>query len=138
MGSPTRDFGRCAISPLCDPTFRERDWAYYVDVNERFADVVVEEADRDDPIVLVQDYQFGMLPRMLRDRLPRATIITFWHIPWPNPETFSICPWRTSRSSTASSAVRSSAFTHSLHCNNFMEAVDRFMESRIDRENEAR
>ncbi len=57
--------------PLCHiafvrPTFRERDWAHYVAVNQRFADVVVEEADRDDPVVLVQDYHFALLPRMLR------------------------------------------------------------------------
>ncbi len=124
--------------PLCHiafvrPTFREQDWAYYVAVNQRFADVVVEEADHDNPIVLVQDYQFGMLPRMLRDRLPRATIITFWHIPWPNPETFSICPWR---EQIIDGLLGSSilGFHTQFHCNNFIEAVDRFMESRIDRE----
>ena len=49
---------------------------------------------RDDPIVLVQDYHFALAPRMIRERLPRATIITFWHIPWPNAERIGICPWR--------------------------------------------
>src|SRR5262245_2259726 len=34
------------------------------------------------------------LPLLVRQRLPKATIVTFWHIPWPNSETFSICPWR--------------------------------------------
>jgi trehalose 6-phosphate synthase len=124
--------------PLCHiafvrPTFRERDWAHYVAVNQRFADVVVEEADRDDPIVLVQDYHFALLPRMLRQRLPRATIIAFWHIPWPNPETFGICPWR---EQIIDGLLGSSilGFHTQFHCNNFIEAVDRFMESRIDRE----
>ena len=124
--------------PLCHiafvrPTFRERDWAHYVAVNQRFADVVVEEADRDDPIVLVQDYHFALLPRMLRRRLPRATIIAFWHIPWPNPETFGICPWR---DQIIDGLLGSSilGFHTQFHCNNFIEAVDRFMESRIDRE----
>ena len=124
--------------PLCHiafvrPTFRERDWAHYVAVNQRFADAVVEEADRDDPIVLVQDYHFALLPRMLRRRLPRATIIAFWHIPWPNPETFGICPWR---EQIIDGLLGSSilGFHTQFHCNNFIEAVDRFVESRIDRE----
>jgi trehalose 6-phosphate synthase len=124
--------------PLCHiafvrPTFRERDWAHYVAINQRFADVIVEEADRDDPIVLVQDYHFALLPRMLRRRLPRATIIAFWHIPWPNPETFGICPWR---EQIIDGLLGSSilGFHTQFHCNNFIEAVDRFMESRIDRE----
>ena len=42
--------------------------------------------------MLVQDYHFALLPRLIRERLPRATIITFWHIPWPNAERFGICP----------------------------------------------
>ena len=124
--------------PLCHiafvrPTFRERDWAHYIAVNQRFADVIVEEANRDDPIVLVQDYHFALLPRMLRRRLPRATIIAFWHIPWPNPETFGICPWR---EQIIDGLLGSSilGFHTQFHCNNFIEAVDRFMESRIDRE----
>ncbi|MBL3363867.1 trehalose-6-phosphate synthase, partial [Klebsiella pneumoniae] len=65
----------------------------YRAVNARFADAVADEARTDNPVVLVQDYHFALLPRMLRARLPRATIITFWHIPWPNPESFGICPW---------------------------------------------
>ena len=124
--------------PLCHiafvrPTFRERDWAHYVTINQRFADVIIEEADRDDPIILVQDYHFALLPRMLRRRLPRATIIAFWHIPWPNPETFGICPWR---EQIIDGLLGSSilGFHTQFHCNNFIEAVDRFMESRIDRE----
>jgi trehalose 6-phosphate synthase len=124
--------------PLCHiafvrPTFREEDWAQYRRVNERFADVVLEEATCDDPIVLVQDYHFALLPRMIRDRLPKATIIAFWHIPWPNAETFGICPWRRE---IIDGLMGSSilGFHTQFHCNNFLEAADRFMESRIDRE----
>ena len=92
-------FANEGLWPLCHiafirPTFRESDWQHYVAVNERFADAVVQEATQDDPIVLVQDYHFALLPRMVRTRLPKATLVTFWHIPWPNSETFSICPWR--------------------------------------------
>ncbi len=131
-------FANEGMWPLCHiafvrPIFRESDFAHYVAVNQRFADAVVQEAQREDPIVLVQDYHFGLLPRMIRQRLPRATIITFWHIPWPNAETFSICPWREQiiDGLLGSSIV---GFHTRFHCNNFLEGVDRFMESRIDRE----
>ena len=125
--------------PLCHiafirPIFREEDWVSYRAVNQRFADIVVEEATCDNPIVLVQDYHFALLPRMIRKKLPKATIITFWHIPWPNAETFSIFPWR---EELLDGLLGSSilGFHTQFHCNNFFDAVDRFIESRIDREN---
>ncbi len=131
-------FANEGLWPLCHiafvrPIFRQSDWAHYVAVNRRFADAVVSEAQREDPIVLVQDYHFALLPRMIRERLPRATIITFWHIPWPNAETFGICPWREAiiDGLLGSSIV---GFHTRFHCNNFLEGVDRYMESRIDRE----
>jgi trehalose 6-phosphate synthase len=131
-------FANEGLWPLCHiafvrPTFRESDWAQYRAVNERFADTVAQEATRDDPIVLVQDYHFALLPRMIRQRLPKATIIAFWHIPWPNSETFSICPWREQLiDGLLGSTIL--GFHTQFHCNNFLEATDRFMESRIDRE----
>ncbi len=93
-------FANEGLWPLCHiahtrPVFRASDWEHYRVVNRRFAEAVVKEARTENPIVLVQDYHFALLPRMIRERLPRATIITFWHIPWPNPEAFGVCPWRT-------------------------------------------
>jgi trehalose 6-phosphate synthase len=131
-------FANEGLWPLCHiafvrPIFREGDWQQYVAVNERFADAVVKEATQDDPIVLVQDYHFALLPRMIRTRLPKATIVAFWHIPWPNSETFSICPWREEIiDGLLGSTIL--GFHTQFHCNNFLEATDRFMESRIDRE----
>jgi len=124
--------------PLCHiaharPVFRSEDWKHYVSVNRKFANAVCQEVDRDDPIVLVQDYHFGLAPRMIRETLPRATIIMFWHIPWPSAERIGICPWREELISgiLGSSVV---GFHTQLHCNNFIDSVDAFMESRIDRE----
>ena len=124
--------------PLCHiafvrPQFRESDWKLYEKINARFADAVAEEAKTDDPIVLVQDYHFALAPRMIRQRLPKATIITFWHIPWPNAETFSICPWK-ERIIDGLLGSTILGFHTQFHCNNFFETVDRFVESRIDRE----
>jgi trehalose 6-phosphate synthase len=131
-------FANEGLWPLCHiahvrPVFRTEDWDHYHAVNEKFADAVLEEADSDDPIVLIQDYHFALLPRMVRDRLPRATIITFWHIPWPNPESFGICPWR---GEIIDGMLGSTilGFHTRFHCNNFLQTVDRFVEARIEYE----
>jgi trehalose 6-phosphate synthase len=131
-------FANEGLWPLCHiahvrPTFRSEDWEQYRAVNAKFADAVVAEAHSDDPVVLVQDYHFALLPRMIRERLPKATIITFWHIPWPNPEAFAICPWRVELlDGLLGSDIM--GFHTQFHCNNFMDSVDRFVEARIDRE----
>ena len=124
--------------PLCHiafvrPTFREANWRQYKAVNQKFADAVAKEANCEDPIVLVQDYHFALLPKMIRERLPKANIITFWHIPWPNAETFGICPWKEEIVEGLLGSSILGFHTH-FHCNNFLETVDRFVESRIDRE----
>ncbi len=75
------------------PILNESDWLHYVAVNRRFANAVVQEARNSDPIVLVQDYHLSLVPALVRAKLPRATIISFWHIPWPHPDQMSMCPW---------------------------------------------
>jgi len=134
-------FSNEGLWPLCHiahtrPLFRSEDWRVYQAVNRRFAEAVRAEVGSDDPIVLVQDYHFALLPRMIREALPRATVITFWHIPWPNSEQFGICPWR---EEILAGLLGSSilGFHTQFHCNNFVDGVDRFLESRIDREQSA-
>jgi trehalose 6-phosphate synthase len=131
-------FANEGLWPLCHiahvrPTFRTSDWVQYEKVNRKFADAVVEESKSSDPIVLVQDYHFALLPRMIRERLPGATVITFWHIPWPNPEAFAICPWR---HELLDGLLGSSilGFHTQFHCNNLVDTVDRQLEARVDRE----
>lgn len=128
-------FANEGMWPLCHlahtrPVFRLSDWEYYKAINQRFADAVAAEARIEDPVVLIQDYHFALLPAMLRERLPNATIITFWHIPWPNPESFGVCPWHQEllRGMLGSSIL---GFHTRFHCRNFLESVDRFMEARI-------
>ncbi len=131
-------FANEGLWPLCHvahvrPVFRESDWQAYKEINQRFADAVVAEARSEDPIVLVQDYHFALLPAMVREKLPRATIITFWHIPWPNPESFGICPWRREllHGMLGSTIL---GFHTRFHCKNFIETVDRYLEARIEHE----
>jgi trehalose 6-phosphate synthase len=132
-------FANEGLWPLCHiahvrPIFRAADWHHYTEVNRRFAQAVFEEAKTEDPLVLVHDYHFALLPRMIRQKLPNATIVTFWHIPWPNPETFGICP---SAADVLDGLLGSSilGFHTQFHCNNFVDTVDRILEARVDREN---
>jgi len=131
-------FANEGLWPLCHiahvrPVFRSSDWEQYVAVNRRFAEAVIKEARTDDPVVLVQDYHFALLPRMVREVLPKATIITFWHIPWPNPESFGICPWREEiLEGLLGSTIL--GFHTPFHCKNFIETVDRYLETRIEHE----
>lgn len=131
-------FANEGLWPLCHvahvrPVFRKGDWEHYREVNQLFADAVVAEARSEDPVVLVQDYHFALLPAMVRRKLPRATILTFWHIPWPNPESFGICPWR---SEILEGMLGSTilGFHTRYHCKNFIETVDRYLEARIEHE----
>jgi trehalose 6-phosphate synthase len=131
-------FANEGLWPLCHvahvrPQFRKSDWEYYRAVNQRFADVVCEEADVEDPIILVQDYHFALAPKMIRERLPKASIISFWHIPWPNAERVGVCPWAAELiDGMLGSSIM--GFHTQLHCNNFLDSVDRYLEARIDRE----
>ncbi len=134
-------FSNEGLWPLCHiahtrPIFRTEDWKQYQAVSRKFAEAVCEEVDSEDPIVLVQDYHLALVPRLIHERLPRATVIMFWHIPWPNSEQFGICPWREEllEGMLGASIL---GFHTQLHCNNFLDSVDGFLEARIDREQNA-
>lgn len=131
-------FSNEGMWPLCHiahtrPTFRTEDWNQYKRVNEKFSEAVVAEAKTDNPVILIQDYHFALAPKMIREKLPKATIITFWHIPWPNAESFGICPWREEilEGLLGSSIL---GFHTRFHCNNFFDSADRFLECRIDKD----
>jgi trehalose 6-phosphate synthase len=130
-------FANEGLWPLCHmahtrPVFRASDWEYYNKVNERFVDAIVEEvADQEHPVVLIQDYHFALLPRMVKERLPHARVAIFWHIPWPTPEAFGICPWQLELLDGLLGADLI-GFHVQAHCNNFLESVDRALEARVD------
>jgi trehalose-6-phosphate synthase len=131
-------FANEGVWPLCHlayvrPAFREADWQQYQAVNRKFADVVASESRSKDPLILVQDYHFALLPRLLRERKPSATIALFWHIPWPNAETFGVCPWK-QQILTQMLAADILGFHTRYHCQNFLATVDRFLECQIDHE----
>ena len=124
--------------PLCHivhvrPTFRESDWKVYRSVNEKFAEAIFEEMGDDKGFVFIQDYHFALLPKLIKDKRPDIIVAQFWHIPWPNPESFRVCPqgedllWGLLGNDILGFHVR-------YHCLNFLDSVDRFLEVRVDRE----
>jgi trehalose-6-phosphate synthase len=114
------------------PIFRASDWKNYQTANQEFADAVLQEMDGvDRPLVLVQDYHFALLPRMIKEARPDARVAIFWHIPWPNPEAFGICPWQRELVSGLLGADLI-GFQIQAHCDNFLETVDAALESRIE------
>jgi trehalose 6-phosphate synthase len=132
-------FANEGLWPLCHiahtrPTFRVEDWEYYQTVNRKFAEALLEEMKyQDNPVVLVQDYHFALLPRLIKDARPDARVAIFWHIPWPNPEAFGICPWQSALLDGLLGADLI-GFHLQAHCNNFLDTIDRALESRIERE----
>jgi alpha,alpha-trehalose-phosphate synthase [UDP-forming] len=130
-------FSNEGLWPLCHiahtrPTFRTSDWEYYNKVNQKFADALVEEiAGEEHPVVLLQDYHFALLPRLLKDRLPHARVAIFWHIPWPNAESFSICPWQRELLDGLLGADLIGFHTQA-HCNNFLNTVHNVLEAKVD------
>src|SRR6202166_3493565 len=115
------------------PACRASDWHSYGEVNAKFAEVVAAEASTDSPVILIQDFHFAVLPRLIRKKIPRATIALFWHIPWPNAETFGVCPWKRELLMDMLSADILGFHTR-YHCQNFLDSVDRFVECQIDHE----
>ena len=130
-------FSNEGLWPLCHiahtrPLFRAEDWNQYVRVNTKFAQATLEELEgTENPCVLIQDYHFALLPRLIKDKRPDARIAIFWHIPWPNPEAFGICPWA-SELLHGMLGADLIGFHIQFHCNNFLDTVDRLLESRID------
>ncbi len=130
-------FANEGLWPLCHiahtrPVFRSEDWEHYKKVNGKFAAALLEEVgDQENPVVLIQDYHFALLPKLIKDELPHARVAIFWHIPWPNPESFGICPWQKELVSGLLGADLI-GFHVQAHCNNFLDTVDRVLEARID------
>lgn len=128
-------FSNEGLWPLCHiahtrPVFRVNDWARYQEANMKFANAVAEELDGES-YIFIQDYHFSILPRLIKEKNPNAKIALFWHIPWPNPEAFAICPWKREivHGMLGADII---GFHTQFHCNNFLETVDRTLECQTD------
>ena len=133
-------FSNEGLWPLCHiahtrPVFRTEDWQCYFDVNRKYADIIIEEIESEEkPFILIQDYHFALLPAMIKESRPDARVSIFWHIPWPNPESFGICPWQREILMGMLGADLIGFHTQ-YHCNNFLSTINRTLESRVAWEN---
>ncbi len=133
-------FSNEGLWPLCHiahtrPVFRIDDWNHYKKVNETFARAVIEEtANEEQPFILIQDFHFALLPELIKKEKPNARVGIFWHIPWPNPESFGICPWQREILNGMLGADLIGFHTQ-YHCNHFLETVSNTLEARVLWEN---
>jgi trehalose 6-phosphate synthase len=129
-------FSNEGLWPLCHvtherPFFQASDWEQYRQVNQRFARAVLEEIGSAPAFILIQDFHLALVPRLLKEERPDIAVGIFWHIPWPHPEAFQICPWKKEilHGMLGADLI---GFHLQAYCNNFLDTVDRILESRID------
>ena len=130
-------FSNEALWPLCHvtftpPIFRESDWNTYKKVNKIFAEAVLQEVADRKAVVLVQDYHFALLSRLIKEQNPNLTVGQFWHIPWPTHEIFRTCPWQ--------EEILDGLLGNNLlgfhvqpFCSNFLDSVEHNLKAKIDR-----
>ena len=128
-------FANEGLWPLChiahtEPIFDSEHYDCYQTVNRRFADLVLDEIDDDPAIVLIQDYHLALLPRYIREANQDAIIGQFWHIPWPNPDIFRICPWQDDilDGMLANDLL---GFHIPSYCRNFLDCVDTYLDAQV-------
>jgi trehalose 6-phosphate synthase len=131
-------FANSSLWPLCHiaytrPVFNSNHWDVYSEVNRKFAEAIMTEAEKQRALVLIQDYHFALLPKYLKEMGFKGTVIHFWHIPWPSHEVLRICPWR--REILESMLSNDLLGFHVMYfCNNFVECVEKELEARFDRD----
>ncbi|WP_053947235.1 alpha,alpha-trehalose-phosphate synthase (UDP-forming) [Halolamina sediminis] len=103
------------VDPAFAPAYRE--------ANRRFAERAVA-ADPD--VVWFQDYHLALAPQYVREERPEARLVQFWHVPWPTPEFFEICPQGTEllRGLLGNDAI---GFHLERYAANFRDCVARFV-----------
>lgn len=124
--------------PLCHqvftrPVFLPEHWEAYSAVNQKFGAAVLEEAGDEPAFVFIQDYHFGLLPRILRESAANLIVAQFWHIPWPTPDVFDFFPWKEQilEGLLGNDLI---GFHLRYHCKNFLDTVDRTLEAKVDYE----
>ena len=130
-------FANESLWPLCHivytkPKFSESDWNYYKLINERFAKAILEEIDEKEAFIFLQDYHLTLVPKIIKAANPKVKIALFWHIPWPNPEVFRICPWKKEILEGLLGADLLGFHLH-YHVDNFLETINHNLEAKVDK-----
>jgi trehalose 6-phosphate synthase len=131
-------FSNEGLWPLChnaytEPVFENHAWETYKSVNQLFAQHVLSEIGSSPAVVFIQDYHLALLPRMIQSANPDVISGQFWHIPWPSPDIFRICPWQ--------DEILEGLLGNDLlgfhigeHSNNFINSAARALGARVDSE----
>ena len=130
-------FSNEALWPLCHivytkPKFSAEDWKYYQLINERFANAILAEIGNKEAFIFLQDYHLTLVPKLIKQANPKAKIALFWHIPWPNPEVFRICPWKNEILEGLLGADLLGFHIH-YHADNFMETINHNLEAKVNK-----
>ena len=130
-----------ALWPLChiaykQPVFNSSDWEHYKNANKKFAESVVELFDEQKPFIWLQDYHLTLCAKYIKEKKSDAVISLFWHIPWPNPEVFRICPQK-SEILEGLLANDLLGFHIKYHCHNFLSTCESELEAKVDWEESA-
>lgn len=127
-----------AIWPLCHPVthvkplFIPNYWKTYKKINKLYAKVCLEEIKgKKKVIVFLQDYHLTLCPKFIRKERKDILLAHFWHIPWPTPDIFRICPWR--------KEILEGLLSNDLlgfhipsYCKNFLETVEKELKAKVD------
>lgn len=131
-------FSNETLWPLCHivfarPTFRFSDWETYQRVNHKFAEAILQEIEGKKAFVWVQDYHLALVPGLIKKKRPDVLVAQFWHIPWPNPEAFHLCPWNKEilQGLLGNDLL---GFHTRYHCDHFLQSVNQTLETRVDPE----
>ncbi len=131
-------FSNEALWPLChnaytEPIFDAGAWDMYRTVNQVFAEHVLDEINGRPTAVFTQDYHLALLPRLIREADPNVITGQFWHIPWPSPEIFRICPWQ---HELLDGMLGNDLLGFHIgdHCNNFLTTAARALAGQVDEE----
>ncbi|MCH7810592.1 MAG: trehalose-6-phosphate synthase, partial [Chloroflexi bacterium] len=107
----------------------------YVPTNQAIADAIVAEAEKEDepPVVLLQDYHLYLAPKMVRERMPEATILHFTHIPWPGPRYWGMLPKFMRRGIHEHMAASDIVGLQTMSdVQNFLHSCDTMLDSEVD------
>lgn len=113
------------------PLFLENHWKVYKEVNKKFAEAILEEIGDKKAFVWLQDYHLTLAARYIKEKRPDAVVALFWHIPWPNPEAFRVCPQKKEILEGLLSCDFL-GFHIKYHCINFMHTVDAELEAKVN------
>ncbi len=115
------------------PIFNESYWNYYQIVNKKFADAILDEIKNEKAFVWLQDYHLIQCSRYIKEKRKNVVTALFWHIPWPNPEVFRICPQKKQilEGLLANDLL---GFHIHYHCYNFLSTVEQELEAKVNRE----